>query len=121
MQSFIQFVNEANLNKLYINGWTVYSYGHSKDRSNERRNEFEYPEWKHLHNKATEYINKNKLDDGEHLFYSRLKRQGYVARLANKNRQLHLITVLPEGSSRAKEGTQKHIIESKEYDIIIVD
>jgi hypothetical protein len=71
---------------------------------------------------VTRHVVTNQVEDGEHVFYSRIKRQGVVAKINRANKHITYITVLPKGASRvAKEGTGKHMIESVNVDIMYID
>ena len=69
--------------------------------------------WGAFHDKVTKHIDTHGVPDGEHVFYSRLKRQGVVAEVNHAKRRIKYITTLPVGVSRvSKDNTGKHLIES---------
>lgn len=104
-----------------IGGWRVESGDHANSQAHDRRPQYKKDNWAQLHSKVVNHIKKNNIAAGEHIFYSGIERQGYVARIDPNKKKIKVITVLPVGSSRAKEGTDKHIIESAELKIYILD
>lgn len=106
--------------KFVYQGWTIEPTIHSAARAFERRPDMEYEDWKKIHRRVIEWINKNKktMKFGDHLFYSRSAQQGYVVAISGS--KLRIVTVLPRKRSNVQPGTERIVVENKELDIVDV-
>ena len=117
----IQNFNKSNLKKSHtVNGWRVNPTVHAASQAMERRPGHTDNDWLELHKKMTDHINKNNVPAGDHAFYSKSTRQGYIASVNHAVKKINIVTVLPMGHSRAKEGTGKHIVENTD-EVIFLD
>jgi len=85
----------------------------------ERRPDMEVDDWKKLHRRVADYLQKStKKQSGEYLFYSKSLQQGYVAVVAYNTKTVKIITVLPRGRSNPDSNTTKIIVENKEIELL---
>lgn len=121
-KSEIENFNKSNLKKTHnVNGWKVTPTIHSGAQALERRPAHTDDHWLDLHKKMTDHINKNNIGSGDHAFYSKSARQGYIASVNHAKKQINIVTVLPMGHSRAKTGTDKHIVEEFDLPVIFLE
>lgn len=118
----IKNFNGSNFKKTHIlNGWTVRPTIHAASQAKERRPDHTENDWFNLHSKMINHIVVNDTPSGDHAFYSKSTRQGYIASVNNANKNINIITVLPAGHSRTKAGTDKHLLENSDIKIIFLD
>jgi len=107
------------------NGYTIKPSIHAASQAYLHRPEFTHKDWEELHSKVMSYIDKNpdKVLSGKHIFYSRVKQQGYFSHVEPENKHIDVVTVLEKGKSRTTDAdTRKHMVESaSEYNIHYVD
>ena len=105
--------------KFPYQGWTMFPSIHAAARSYERRPDMEVDDWKKLHRRVADYLQKStKKQSGEYLFYSKSLQQGYVAVVAYNTKTVKIITVLPRGRSNPDSNTTKIIVENKEIELL---
>lgn len=96
-----------------VNGWNIKTSVHAGSQAYVRRPEFKKEDWQDLHKKVIGHVENNNIPNGEHIFYSGKKRQGFVGEVNHQKKQLKVITVLDRGASRvAHSDTGKHIVEN---------
>lgn len=94
-------------------GWKITPSIHASSRAHQRRPEFSFHDWKHIHRNAVHGIEKNPVNTGYHMIYSHSKSQGYVAHVNPKKKQISIVTTLPKGKSHpGREGTGSIFVES---------
>lgn len=109
----------STLKDLFVNGFNIRASIHAASQAFERAKHMTKERWKEFFTKVTNKIKEMKLKDGDYLFYSRKAKQGSVLNISNKN--INLITTLPRGKSFPKPGTERMMMEEKEYEIIEID
>lgn len=103
-------------------GWNVVTRIHAASQAYLRRPDFKKEDWQELHKKALQHVKDKSVPDGEHIFYSGKRRQGYVAEVNHAKKQLKVITTLDPGSSRVmRPNTGKHIVENVELQVFVLD
>ena len=103
-------------------GWNVVTRIHAASQAHLRRPDFKKEDWQELHKKVLDHIKEKSVPNGEHIFYSGKKRQGYVAEVNHEKKQLKVITTLDPGSSRVvRPNTGKHIVENIELQVFEID
>jgi len=113
-QSFI-----STLKNLFVNGFSIRASIHAASQAFERAKHMTKERWREFFEKVTSKIKQLKLKDGDYLFYSRKAKQGSVLNLDKD--KISLITTLPRGKSFPKPGTERMMMEEKEYTIIEID
>lgn len=120
--SEIKNFNNSSLKTTHdISGWKVKPSVHSGSQALDRRPDHTQEDWKKMHTRVVDHIIKHNVPAGEHVFYSKSTRQGYVADVIHKSKKISIVTVLPPGHSRAGGDTGKHIIESIELETHFVE
>jgi hypothetical protein len=100
----------------YKNKWII-DTKHSAERYLERSNT-SVEQIKYLFQKVINYLTKNNSSSKEYLFYSKSLNQGIVidyrpdGKSKSEENQVVIITVLPQGKSTAKSGTEKVVVEA---------
>jgi hypothetical protein len=132
MQSFkeylLEFVGHSNRTTT-INGVPVTHTNHGADRNSERTPHMTEDKWKTFHERVIAKADKctRDLPHGEHeiLFHSPSMDHAAVYNISKnkdgKTTGARVITTLPKGKSRPKEGTKKFMVESIGYEIMVIE
>ena len=108
--------------KLSFRGWTFNPTIHASAQAHDRRSDYTLNHWKQLHlrvwEKVDELATKNGKS-GDYLFYSKSLEQGYVAAVDFRKKEIRIVTVLPKGRNKAKDGTTFKMMEGLEEFIIL--
>lgn len=93
-------------------GWKITPSIHASSRAHQRRPEFSFHDWKHIHRNVVHSLEKEPVKTGYHMVYSHSKSQGYVAHINPKKKQISIVTTLPKGKSHpGREGTGSMYVE----------
>lgn len=120
MKTFKEYIatldDTLDLNSRFMYHWHdkwVFKTKHALDRIKERLKGDVIDKLKTLFKNAIDKA----VSVGEYLFYSKSLDQGFIGSVDNRG-NITAITVLPPGKSFPKDGTDKIIVEDKEYQII---
>lgn len=97
------------------NGWKFVTTVHAAARAFQRRLEFEFSQWKEIHDRVASRVagfDRWKKGDNFVLFYSKSYQQGYVTNVFPETKTIRIITVLPKGKNLAPAGTAKVLVEN---------
>ena len=121
-QRELEKAKSQNLQSTNKNGWKITVRPHAAPRASERA-DLGKTEWDDFHHTVQKHLSTGVVPDGEHVIYSKKKRQGVVVDVHNDSKKVTYITALPPGVTRTtKPGTGKHMVESIEkYNVILVD
>ena len=127
-KTLLEFVKSHSARSTSINGVEVVHTTHGEERNGERTPHMTPEKWHTFHSrviaKSDHYS--RMLPDGNHevLFHSPSMDHAVVYNIhkhQGKTKQIRVITTLPKGKSRPKEGTKKIVVESKEILYIDLD
>lgn len=115
--------SDSNFKKTYVKQWDFVPSIHAASQAKDRRPDFSHDDWKKLHTKIHNHLESlpaDKKKNGEHLFHVKSADQSYVAHVDHPKKTVRIITVLPKGKHNAKEGTDKHTMESVNFENLII-
>lgn len=113
--TFEQLLCESKRLYSWKNKW-ILSTRHGMERIKARL-QIPFEEIKGLFKKSINKVLDKGLATGDYLFYSPELEYGYVG-FVKPNQDIILITFLPKGRSNPKPGTEKYVVEGKEYNVI---
>ena len=117
----IMKAKNSQLQQTEKNGWKITVRPHAGSRAVER-SDMDAQAWSDFHHKVTSHLNDHDVPDGEHVMYSRVKRQGVVVDVNRQHKKITYVTALPPGVTRStKPGTGKHMVESVDTSVIFFE
>ena len=113
----LEMADQSPIFRKYMsrNGWKFQTTVHAGARAFQRRLEFEFAQWKLMHDRVAEKLDgftRWKKGDNYLLFYSRSLEQAYIVQVYPDQKTLRIITVLPKGRNSVPSGTGKVLVES---------
>lgn len=127
-QELLEFVKSHTSRSTMIGDTEVVHTTHGEERNNERTSHMTPEKWKSFHERVIKKSDQysRMLPDGEHevLFHSPSMDHAAVYNVkksGGKTKQIRVITTLPKGKSRPKDGTKKIVVEQREMMYIDLD
>ena len=116
-QEELEMADQSPIFRKYIakNGWKFTATIHAAARAFQRRLEFEFAQWKLIHDRVAaklETFTRWKQGDNFLLFYSRSLEQAYITQVYPDQKTVRIITVLPKGKNLVPADTGKVLVES---------
>lgn len=121
---------DSSIQKKYnYRGWDCWAVPHAQSQQVERNENFKLADWMKMFTRihaVVSEIEDDKRTNAEMLFYSRSLMQAFVCNIDFRAKEIRVMTFLPIGKSRpmnARDGTPtpKYIVESVEYEVIVID
>ena len=99
-------------------GWKIQTSVHAAAQAYDRRPDFEFNDWKDIHRRAINALDKKA--NGDFIIFSKSFDQGYVVNANARLKTLRIITVLPKGRKNPKPGTDVLIVENVDISKLIL-
>lgn len=116
-QEELEMADQSPIFRKYMakNGWKFTATIHAAARAFQRRLEFEFTQWKLIHDRVAAKLDtftRWKAGDNFLLFYSRSLEQAYITQVYPDQKTVRIITVLPKGKNLVPADTGKVLVES---------
>lgn len=112
-------VNAAKVSSLQsgrVGAYKIKVSIHAGSRAYERRPDLSPKDWNDILTRAIHELRKDKSKEKDVVVYSKEFQQGVVATHIPVSRTIKIITVLPKGKGNPKQGTEKVLVESFEFE-----
>ena len=126
-QEEMEMADQSPVFRKYMtkDGWKFVCTIHAAARAFQRRLEFEFEQWKFIHDQVGAKLSaftRWKAKDNFLLFYSRKLEQAYITEVFPDQKTVRIITILPKGKNLVPAGTGKVLVETYgELDVISID